>query len=187
MAAKAPAALLKLVEPLKRQCDLMDLNKLLDAATTFPDWTVISNDEKREIESQSSKQGKLDRLMTLIAENGRVTQFANFIYRYSSPIPAAALAVMNTASASEMRPKEAPRINQLHSLCRPEKTLQQPNDSTSSSAGGIQKSSANASTGAAGHGTSSPMEIDTTESPEASSMDTDSNSKVWLIKQNHMQ
>ena len=50
MAAKAPANdrehLLKLINLVEEQ---HDLDKLLDAATNFSDWTVLSNDEKKEI------------------------------------------------------------------------------------------------------------------------------------------
>ena len=150
MAAKAPANeyLEKLIQLIKRY----DLDELLDAATTFRDWTVISNDEKRDIKSQSCKQRRLDRLMTLITENGREAAFANFIVRYNLTIQNAALAVVSTAkpnvTSTTMGLKAA--SSQLQIL--------QPDD-------GSQKLSA------------SPMEIDTTACPEATSMDI--GSKVW--------
>ena len=172
MAAEAPANdreypseyLLKLMKLVERY----DFEKLLDAATAFHDWTVISNDEKREIESQICNQSRLDRLMTLIAETGRETRFANFILRYNSSIQDAALAIMNANRPMvNMRPTGATPISTVtSSQIRPEKTLQQP-------AGGSQKSNATA--------TGSPMELDTTESPEPCSMDT--NSKVWIVLQ----
>ena len=169
MGTEAPANdreyLLKLMKLVERY----DFEKLLDAATAFRDWTVLSGDEKREIESQVCKQGRLDRLMTLIAETGRETRFANFILRYNSSIQAAALAVVNrpmiNIASSEMRPTGAAPISTVtSSQIRPEKILQQP-------AGGSQKLNATA--------TGSPMDLDTTESPEACSMDTDL--KVWIV------
>jgi hypothetical protein len=176
MAAEAPANdqeyLLKLIKLIAEQ---YDLEKILDAATTFRDWPVISNDEKRDIERQSSKQSRLDYLMTLITETGRAAQFANFILRYNSPIQAAALAVLSrptvnvARSNSEMRPAEVSTSSQMRSHCRPEKIMQQPTGDSQS----VQKSSATATR------SSSPMDLDTTESPEASSMDTDS--KVYMI------
>ena len=158
MAAKAPANdrehLLKLINLVEEQ---HDLDKLLDAATNFSDWTVLSNDEKREIQRHSCKQRRLSRLVTFIIENRRAARFANFILRYNAPIQAAALAILNrptvNVASSEMRPTVAAPIS-----TSPEKIFQQP-------AG--EKSSATA--------TSSPMELDTTESPGAcsDSMDTD--------------
>ena len=174
MAAEAPANNREYLLRLMKLVERYDFEKLLDAATAFHDWTVISDDEKREIESQNCNQSRLDRLMTLIAETGRETRFANFILRYNSSIQDAALAIMNSnrpminIAGSEMRPTgaAAPISTVTSSQIRPEKTLQQP-------AGGSQKSNATA--------TGSPMELDTTESPEPCSMDT--NSKVWIVLQ----
>jgi hypothetical protein len=170
MAAEAPANdreyLLKLIKLVAEQ---YDLDKLLDAATTFRDWPVISNDEKRDIERQSSKQNRLDYLMTLITEPGRAARFANFILRYNSPIQAAALAVVSrptvNVASSEMRLTEfeVSSSSQMRSHYRPEKIMQQPTGDNQS----VQKSSATTTR------SSSPMDLDTTESPEASSMDTD--------------
>ena len=160
MAAKAPAN--EYVQNLLQLIKRYDLDELLDAATTFQDWLVITHDEKREIKSQGSKQRSWDRLMTLVAEKGRAALFANFILRYNSTIQAAALAVVNTVNvASEMRPKAAAGLySQMHGY-RSDKVLHQP-----ATEGGSQKSSASA--------TGSPMDLDTTESPGACSMDTES-------------
>lgn len=166
MAAKAPANehVLKLFQLTMQY----DIDKLLDAAATFQDWLVITNDEKRVIKHQSNK---LDGLMTLITENGRAAQFANFILRYNSAIQDTAIAVMNTVGATTYtRPKAGSSAGQVlyADQNRPDsQILQQPDASLKSSASGS---------------TSSPdcMDVDTTDSqPEASSMDI--GSKVWAM------
>jgi hypothetical protein len=180
MATEAPTDdreyLLKLMKLVERY----DFEKLLDAATAFCDWTVISGDEKKDIESQSSKQSRLDRLlMILIAETGRAARFANFILRYNSPIQAAALAVVNSVSdvaGSETRPTAAAgaaptSTSSQMRYYRPE--MQQPADDIDSQ---DQKSSATA--------TGSPMD---TESPEACSMDTDSKVSLWIVLASYTQ
>ena len=164
MAAKTPENehVQKLLELTKRY----DIDELLDAAATFQDWLVITNEEKRVIKHQSNK---LDRLMTLITESGRVARFANFILRYNSDIQVTALAVVNTVGATtHMRPKAESSASQV--LCAdyrnpPEQVLQQPYGSLKSTASST--------------GSPDPMDVDSTDSQEASSMET--GSKVWAI------
>ena len=105
--------------------------------------------------------------MTFIIENGRAARFANFILRYNEPIQAAALALVSrptvSVASSEMRPTGA--------APSPEKILPRP------ASGGSQKSSATT--------TSSPMELDTTESPGACSDSMDTDFKVRLKAHDH--
>lgn len=95
MATKVPANehTQKLLQLIKRY----DVDELLDAATTFQYWPVISNDEKTEIQKQSgsSKQQKFDSLITLVTKKAeRMTRFAMFIQCYTSPIQEAALSAV---------------------------------------------------------------------------------------------
>ena len=164
MAAIDSAPASEHVQTLLQSIKRYDIGELLDAAATFQDWLVISNDEKKEIEKQSSKQESLDRLIALVTENGRITQFANFILRFNSPIQDAALAV--TCSMT-VKPKVVNAYSQIHNDCnRLEKTstLQQ-------HAADSQSSRKSSDTNLTARASTSPMEVDTTDSLESCSMD----------------
>lgn len=85
-----------------------DIEELLKAASASEDWKVISEEERKNIESQGSKQQKCERLESLIANDvRRVVNFANFILRYNSPVQDAALAVISAGSKIEPRHEES--------------------------------------------------------------------------------
>ena len=128
-----------------------DIEKLVEAASASEDWMVISEEDRKNIESQGSKQIRCKRFASLIAADvRRVVNFANFILRYNSSVQDAALSVINAGSKIEPRHEESTKFTRHCKSSLEQQCISQDGQST-------QKASA------------SPMEVDSPYSPEMQS------------------